>query len=129
MGIASEPGEGDKHYRGIRNKNPPLKVRKIPDFQEIGTGVFIFSENLLKKVEGGFYFSSNPKKFAYFLDHKKTSNFSVSPLRNPLLVPKIPQNFRRRFAPIWTSENLSSKKVEGGFYFFSNPPKIEEGGF
>ena len=48
-----------------------FKVRKIPDFQEIGRGGFIFSENLLKKVEGGFYFSSNPKFLAYFLDHKK----------------------------------------------------------
>jgi hypothetical protein len=43
-------------------------------------------------------------------------------------VPKTPQNFRRRFAPIWTSENLSSKKVEGGFNILQILPKMRRGG-
>ena len=47
-------------YRGIENKNPPLKVRK----PEIGLGGFYcFEISISEKVEGGFYcFEISQKK-------------------------------------------------------------------
>ena len=113
----------------LETKTPPLRSEKSQIFRKSGRGFLFFLKICSKKWRGGFYFSSNPKFLTYFLDHKKTPNFSVSPLRNPLLVPKIPQNFRRRFAPIWTSENLSSKKVEGGFIFSQILQKSKRGVF
>ena len=80
-----------------------------------------------------FRFPKNLTRILIFLKTKKSRVFSVSPLRNPFLVPKRPQIFLRRFAPIrggfYFSENLSSKKVVGGFYYFEISPDFWEGGF
>ena len=116
-------------YRGIRNKTPPLRSEKSQIFRKSGGGFLFFLKICSKKWRGVFIFLQIPNFWLIFLTTKKTPNFSVSPLRNPLLVPKTPQNFRRRFAPIWTSENLSSKKVEGGFIFSQILQKSKRGGF
>ena len=121
-------------------KIPPLKVRK-PD---LGRGVFIFLKIWApKKLRGVFIFFQISKiltRILIFLKTKKSRIFSVSPLRNPFLVPKRPQNFLRRFAPIrgvsiflkiWApkkwrgvfifSEILQKSRrgflLDGGFYF------------
>ena len=47
-----------------------------------------------------FQISKILSRILIFSKTKKEPKFSVSPLRNPFLVPKRPQNFLRRFAPI-----------------------------
>ena len=118
-------------YRGIANKNPPLKVQK----PEIGEGVFIILKIWFpKKLRGVFIilkFFSDSTFLAYFLEHKKTPNFSISPLRNPFLVPKIPQNFRRRFAPIRgvfiILKIWAPKKLRGVFIILKILQKMSRG--
>ena len=116
---------------GVLLIKPPLKVQK----PEIGEGVFIILKIWFpKKLRGVFIilnFFSDSTFLAYFLEHKKTPNFSISPLRNPFLVPKIPQHFRRRSAPIRgvfiILKIWAPKKLRGGFIILKILQKMSRG--
>ena len=112
-------------------KPPPLRSKNRKSVR----GFLLFWKSDFQKSWGGGFiilnFFSDSTFLAYFLEHKKTPNFSISPLRNPFLVPKIPQNFRRRFAPIRgvfiILKIWAPKKLRGVFIILKILQKMRRG--
>ena len=84
-------------YRGDKNKNPPLKVRKLPIFWRSEGGFYFFPKSIFRKSPWVFIFFQIPEKkfggflfFSKFKIHKK-----VGFERFCLGIP--PKIFRRAF--------------------------------